>query len=256
MHPILFTINDFPIPTYGPVYLISYLASVAVGAWLISGRTGKPFWTIFEIIFQFAIAGEIGARVTFVIVEWDRFAAGQIPLKQFLFSGRVVLGGVMVGTIAAIYLFRKHRLPLAMTLDAAGVGVALGLGIGRLGCLLAGCCFGKPTDLPWGIVFTDPIAQRLNGTPLNVPLHPTQLLQMASGLLIFAVLLWLFRRKHADGQIFIAFLGLVGLLRFGIEFLRGDPRGEGLGLATSQWIGLAMAVAAAVSWVLLRPKAR
>jgi phosphatidylglycerol:prolipoprotein diacylglycerol transferase len=203
-----------------------------------------------DVAFMIAIAGEVGARLTFVIVEWDRFAAGAISVRQFVVGGRVVLGGVVVGIAFAVWLFRRYKLPVAGVLDAVLTGTALGMGIGRLGCLAAGCCFGRPTDGWWGITFTDPLAERLNGTPLGVALHPTQILQAIEGFVFFGFLLWLFHRRRFQGQIAATFLLLSGLARFWIEFLRGDPRGAAVGISTSQWIGLAMA-AAGILWLWL-----
>ena len=105
---------------------------------------------------------------------------------------------------------------------------------------MSGCCYGKPTDGWWGITFTDPAAHRISGTPLDVPLHPTQILQALDGFMVCGILVWLFYRRTFDGQVTSLFFVLAGLSRLGWEFLRGDPRGALWGLATSQWIGIAM----------------
>jgi phosphatidylglycerol:prolipoprotein diacylglycerol transferase len=249
MHPILFQVDDFPVHTYGVLYLAAFLVAIVVTAKLAT-RSGVPFGRMVDVAFMIAIAGEVGARLTFVIVEWERFAAGAISLRQFLVGGRVVLGGVVVGIAFAIWLFRRYKLPVAGVLDAVLTGTALGMGIGRLGCLAAGCCFGKPTDWWWGITFTDPLAEGLNGTPLGVALQPTQILQAIEGFVFFAFLLWLFHRRRFQGQIAATFLVLAGLSRFGMEFLRGDPRGAAVGISTSQWIGLVM-VAGGILWLWL-----
>jgi len=256
VHPVLYQNGDFVIGAYGPVYLLAFLASIGTYALLARRFTDLSFVQHFDLGFQVAIAGEIGARVAFVIVEFDRFAAGAIHLREFLLAGRVVLGGVVAGTVYAVYVFRKHRLPLGWTLDAGFTGVALGMAIGRIACLLGGCCFGRPTDLAWGITFTDPLAQRLNGTPLGVPLHPTQPLLAGVGFVLFLILLAVHLRGSYPGQASLWFLTLQGASRFGIEFLRGDPRGAGAGLATSQWIGLAMIAAGVAGFVVRRVRAR
>ena len=249
MHPILFQLREFPVHTYGVLYLLAFLSAIVVTAKLAT-RSGVPFGRMVDVAFMIAIAGEVGARLTFVIVEWERFAAGAVSFRQFLVGGRVVLGGIVVGVTFAVWLFRHFKLPVAGVLDAVLTGTALGMGIGRLGCLAAGCCFGKPTDAWWGITFTDPLAEQLNGPPLGVALHPTQILQAIEGFLFFAFLLWLFNRRRFQGQIAAAFLLLAGLSRFWIEFLRGDPRGAAVGISTSQWIGLAMA-AGGILWLWL-----
>jgi phosphatidylglycerol:prolipoprotein diacylglycerol transferase len=125
-------------------------------------------------------------------------------------------------------------------LDLVSPLLALGLFFGRIGCFFAGCCYGKETSLPWGVVFTNPNSL----ARLNVPLHPTQLYDAANGLAIFLFLIWRERRKAFDGQIFSLFLLLYSITRFFIEMLRGDPRGflfQNL-ISTSQGIGIFLAI--------------
>ena len=239
MHPFIQIGESLAIPTYGLLYMTAFLASIALMGRLGSS-IGIPFWKMVDFAFQYCIAGEVSARLVFVIVEWDAFVSGSISMHRFLVSGRVVLGGVVGGLLYGVWLFRKHRLPVLAVLDAGFAPVPIGMGIGRLGCLMSGCCYGKATDLWWGITFTNPDAQRISGTPLDVPLHPTQLLQCMDGLLVGGFLIWMFYRRRFDGQVAAMFLALSGLLRFGWETLRGDRRGAAAGLATSQWIGIGM----------------
>ena len=103
-------------------------------------------------------------------------------------------GGLIAAILVCIYQLRKHRLPLWTSGDLFAPGIALGYMVGRLGCLMAGCCYGKPTTVAWAITFTDPAANFNVGTPLNVPLHPTQLYESAAGLVILVVLLVLEKR--------------------------------------------------------------
>jgi phosphatidylglycerol:prolipoprotein diacylglycerol transferase len=135
---------------------------------------------------------------------------------------------------------RWHRLPLWRVADLISPFIALGLSFGRIGCFLAGCCYGKETSLPWGVVFKSPDSL----APLNVPLHPTQLYDVANGLAIFFLLSWMEKRKTFEGQIFWLFLFLYSVTRFLIEFLRGDPRGSLFGdlFSTSQAIGILLAI--------------
>jgi phosphatidylglycerol:prolipoprotein diacylglycerol transferase len=248
LKPILFELFGFAVPTYGVLYLTAYLASISTFAWLASRCGDHGFSRLLDIGFIVAISGEAGARLTFLIVSWDRLVAGQIDWGRFLTSGRVVLGGVVLGFTALVILLRKYRLPVGMFSDAALAGVTLGMGIGRLGCLMAGCCYGRETDAWWGITFSDPAA-RLVGTTLDTPLHPTQPLQALAAFLLFGFLLWLFFNRSFDGQVAGWFWIITGLSRFTIEFLRGDERGAAGGISTSQWIGL-FGVAAGVAWLL------
>ncbi|HUR19651.1 MAG TPA: prolipoprotein diacylglyceryl transferase family protein, partial [Vicinamibacterales bacterium] len=119
--------------------------------------------------------------------------------------------------------------------------IALGHVVGRFGCLLAGCCYGRPTDVPWAITFTDPLAAQNVGTPLGIPLHPTQMYDAGAELIILAVLLFTERKgKPFAGRTFWLYLLLYGISRFIIEFYRGDPNRDTVmaGLSTSQFVSL------------------
>jgi phosphatidylglycerol:prolipoprotein diacylglycerol transferase len=130
-------------------------------------------------------------------------------------------------------------LPAWKTLDILALGLPLGQSVGRLGCFMAGCCYGKPTDLPWGVTFTHP--ETLG--PLGVKVHPTQLYESFLALGVFAVLYRLRARKQYDGQLVVTYFLLAGLVRFAVEFFRGDPRGPALlaGMPSTQALALLMA---------------
>jgi len=132
-------------------------------------------------------------------------------------------------------------------LDIGAAAIALGQGLGRLGCFTAGCCYGRPTDLPWAVTFTDP--RCLAVEVLNTPVHPTQLYSSLFLMALTGFLVWLHPRRKFPGQGAAAYLVLYGSFRFGVEFLRSDPRGAfslmDITLATSQWISL-LAVAAGI----------
>jgi len=130
----------------------------------------------------------------------------------------------VIGAITLIVVYsRMNKAPLLAVCDVGAIMLALGHAIGRLGCFVAGCCYGKPTSLPWGVTFTNPVAERIAGTPLGIPLHPTQLYESAAEFLNFALLWWLSTRQKFTGQIFGAFFMLYGIERGTIEFFRGDP---------------------------------
>jgi phosphatidylglycerol---prolipoprotein diacylglyceryl transferase len=139
--------------------------------------------------------------------------------------------------------------------DIAVPGIALGQAIGRLGCLSAGCCYGKPTQMPWGITFTNSYAYENVGVPLNIPLHPTQIYESVGTFCLFLFLMRRFSKKHADGRILLEYVSLYAFMRFAIEFFRDDDRGfvlYGL-LSTSQLIAiLTILVSAAIYFFLAR----
>ena len=136
----------------------------------------------------------------------------------------------------------------------AAPGIALGQSIGRLGCLSAGCCFGKPTKMPWGLTFTSKYAYDNVGVPLNIPLHPTQIYESIATFALFLYLMWRLRKRHFTGQIILEYLMIYSVLRFIIEFYRDDDRGFVLHdlLSTSQFIGILTAIASLALFVYLR----
>jgi phosphatidylglycerol:prolipoprotein diacylglycerol transferase len=147
---------------------------------------------------------------------------------------------------------RWYRLPIWKLFDLVSPLLALGLFFGRIGCYFAGCCYGKETSLPRGVIFTDPTSL----ARLNVPLHPTQLYDAVNGLALFLFLLWKEKRKAFDGQIFFFFLLLYSIARFFIEMLRGDPRGflfRDL-LSTSQGIGIFLTILAVFMLFFLKKR--
>jgi phosphatidylglycerol:prolipoprotein diacylglycerol transferase len=132
-------------------------------------------------------------------------------------------------------------------------GIALGHVIGRFGCLFAGCCYGKPTGLPWGITFTDPFAAANVGTPLGVPLHPTQLYEAGAEFLILMTLLGTERKgRPFPGRTFWLYILLYAVSRFIIEFFRGDPRGAVGTFSTSQFISILLVPLSIVMLVYLK----
>jgi len=180
-------------------------------------------------------------------MSWAKFWAG----------GLTYYGGFIGASLAGMWLLKRDKFPAWKGADMAGIVVPLGLGFGRMGCLLAGCCFGARTDAAVGLSFPggSPASEaqfKLHELPRMMswshPVHPTQIYESAVSLAISAFLLIVLHpRKRYDGQVFVAFLGLYALGRFLLEFLRADDRGGLLGLSTSQLIGVAMVV---IAWII------
>ncbi len=175
------------------------------------------------------------------MVEWKRYAANPRDLVEVLRSGGVFYGGLIAATTVAIWYMRKNSLPAWRIADMGAPSIALGEAIGRWGCFAAGCCYGRPTAGPFGVTFTDPFAHDAVGTPLGVPLHPTQIYLSLNAFLIFGILQWAYRRKTFDGEVFWLYVLLYAVTRGIVEIWRGDiVRGFVVGnwLSTSQFIGL------------------
>ncbi|HET8646569.1 MAG TPA: prolipoprotein diacylglyceryl transferase, partial [Vicinamibacteria bacterium] len=200
-------------------------------------------------------AGLIGAKLGLLVVEWGYYSKNWRELFSLLQSGGVFYAGLIAAFPVAWWYSRKNALPGWKAADALAPAVVLGQSIGRLGCFAAGCCFGRPASVPWAVTFRDPYATRAVGTPLDIPLHPTQLYESLSVTLLFLGLLWLARRKRFHGQVALVYLFAYAALRFAIEFYRGDAsRGTVLGgwVSTSQFIAILVALAAAVMYPYLR----
>lgn len=254
MHPILFSAGPITIYSYGVLLAAAYLT----GLWMAVRRAravGYDGNRIMDLGIWVIIAALVGAKLLLFIVDFNHFTSSWDEFTTLLRSGGVFYGGLIAAIVVCIYQLRKHRLPLWTSGDLFAPGIALGYMVGRLGCLAAGCCYGKPTDVAWAITFTDPAASLNVGTPLNIALHPTQLYESGAGLIIFLVLLWLEKRPGSfPGRTFWSFAFLYSVLRFIIEFYRGDDRGLVFDmLSTSQFISVVLGpVSLIMLWYLSR----
>jgi phosphatidylglycerol:prolipoprotein diacylglycerol transferase len=205
-------------------------------------RWGLDANRVLDLGIYIIIAALVGAKLLLLIVDRDQFLKNPMELFALARSGGVFYGGLILAVSVAFWYIARHRMPFWTTCDVFAPGIALGHVTGRLGCLAAGCCFGRPTDLPWGITFTNPLAASLVGTPLNMRLHPTQLYEAGAELLILVLLLTTEKRGRVfAGRTFWAYMLLYAISRYIIEFYRGDPRGTLFGMSTSQVISLVLA---------------
>ena len=207
---------------------------------------GLPEQKVLDLSLYVLASAILGAKLLLVAVEWRRYLSHPGDLIEVLRSGGVFYGGLICATAVGIWYLRRSRLPAWKVADMAAPSIALGEAIGRWGCFFAGCCYGKPTDGPFHVTFTDPFAHEAVGTPLNVPLHPTQIYLSANAFLIFLILQWAYRRRTFDGEVFWLYVLLYSITRGIIEIWRGDlVRGfviPGV-LSTSQFIGVLTALA-------------
>jgi phosphatidylglycerol---prolipoprotein diacylglyceryl transferase len=254
--PQLFHYGRFFLPTYG--LLVS--TGVLLGLWVSVrnseriGIDGDKAWNFGILV---VLSGILGAKILYVInglIDHD-LRVSDIFTISTLQAGGVFSGGLIAAFVAAVWYVRKNHMPPLGTCDAFAPGLALGHSIGRIGCFAAGCCYGKETHHWWGVVFRNPLAREITGTPLNVPLEPTQLMESAVELANFIFLMWLLKRRKFDGQIFGAFLFIYGVARFFIEFLRGDlDRGMLFhgAISVTQLIAIGMVLGGGLIW-WLRP---
>ena len=240
MYPELFSLGPVTIYSYGVLLAASYL----LGLWLAMRRAkrwGLDAHRVLDLGIYIIIAALIGAKLLLLIVDFDQFNNSPADLLTLVRSGGVFYGGLILAVAVAFWYIARHRLPFWTTCDVFAPGIALGHVTGRLGCLAAGCCYGTPTDVPWAITFTNPLAAANVGTPLGIPLHPTQIYEAGAELIILVLLLTTERRGRTfAGRTFWAYMFLYALSRFIVEIYRGDPRGEMFGFSTSQVISLVL----------------
>ena len=179
---------------------------------------------IADVTFWLMAGAILGARVVYVTTYWKQEFANQ-PFKEVFMiqhGGLVYYGGLIGAILAGVIYIRRQKMPFWKTADVFAPSIALGSVFGRVGCLLNGCCYGRACDLTWAITFTNPDANKYSGTPLGIPLHPTEIYDALLNLVLYCFLAWLFRRKRFDGQIFATYLILYAVFRSVVEYFRGD----------------------------------
>jgi phosphatidylglycerol:prolipoprotein diacylglycerol transferase len=242
LHPTLIDLGPLRLPTYG-VLLVSALILALYCIVRQGRREGLDSGRLLDFSTWLIVVGMVGAKVLMILTDWRYFwrYPGELLSWATLRAGGVFYGALIASAVFGLWYTRVHRLPVGKVFDVYAPAIALGLGIGRLGCFAAGCDYGKPTTSFLGVVFTDSLSHELAGTPLGIPLHPTQIYEALATFLIFGILVWRYRHRTYDGQIFLLYLVLYAVARFFIEFLRGDEdRGFVFNhlLSTSQVIAL------------------
>ncbi|MEQ9466778.1 MAG: prolipoprotein diacylglyceryl transferase [Ekhidna sp.] len=252
MHPELFSIGDFTIHTYGFMIMIG----ATLGFFYLTYSAKKDLNIEREKIQTLAIliiiAAFVGGKLFFYFEDPSYYLSSWASMKKNFRTGFVFYGSLLFAVPLTIWYFRKEKWPLWPMMDRLAITICIIHGIGRLGCFFAGCCYGVPTDMPWGVTFTNPISQ---AEPLNTALHPTQLYSAGMILSILIILMMLKRHHRFEGQLFFVYIILYAFGRGIIEFFRGDEeRGyiiDGV-LSHSQFISLI--VIAVTVWMYLRFK--
>ena len=283
----LFSLLGQSFPSYFVLLMTGFILATVMGA-LWAKRVGQDPDVVVDLGLAMLIAGVAGARILHVLVDgyfwdyvnlcidpasvdirvtpaecasssyagvWDA-AKGVCHPKEtdcfawakFWAGGLTYYGGFIGASVAAWYLLKRDRFPFWKAADMAGLVIPVGLGFGRMGCLLAGCCFGLPATHAGALRFPgdSPASEWQNKQGLleskfmsSLPVHPTQILESAASFAIAAVcLLWIHGKKRYDGHVFAAFVLLYAIARFVLEFWRSDDRGGLFGLSTSQLFGV------------------
>jgi phosphatidylglycerol:prolipoprotein diacylglycerol transferase len=251
MYPRLLELGPMTVYTYGVLLAAAYLLGLKLAMVRAQARN-LDHTRVLDLGIYIIISALLGAKLLLLITDWRTFTSSPGELLTLLRSGGVFYGGLIVAVAVSLWYIRRVGLPLWTTCDVFAPGIALGHVIGRLGCLFAGCCYGKPTDLPWGITFTNLFAHENVGTPLNQPLHPTQLYEAGAEALILVILLATESRgRRFAGRTFWLYMLLYAISRFIVEIFRGDPRGNVGIFSTSQFISVLLAPIAIAMLVYL-----
>ena len=254
MHPILFDLGPATIYTYGVLLAAAYLLGLKL-AMVRASHRGLDQTRVLDLGIYIIISALVGAKLLLLVTDFQAFRADPRELLTLARSGGVFYGGLILALVVALWYIAQAGLPLWTTCDVFAPGIALGHVVGRFGCLFAGCCYGRPVAQPhwWTVTFRDPFAAVNVGTPLNVPLYPTQLFEAAAELLILLVLLTTEKKgRPYPGRTFWLYMLLYAISRFVIEFYRGDERGTVGVFSTSQFISILLAPVAIAMLVYLR----
>lgn len=267
MHPVLFSTTFFglfkepwSLHVYGLLIAAGFLLAMQLAA-RQAGREGEDPDRLIDLAFYLLLAGLIGSRIVFIFTKLDQYIANPLEIVMFWRGGLVFYGGFIGAALYLIYYARRYQLDYFKLVDIMIPYVAMAHAFGRLGCLAAGCCFGKTTEMPWGIVFPNgSMAQQqqqsqglvqLGDTALAV--HPTQLYEAGFELCLFWLLLSIRPFKRFHGQLFLVWLSIYPIGRSIIELFRGDKeRGIYGFMSTSQYISAAVVIAAISVYIYLR----
>jgi phosphatidylglycerol:prolipoprotein diacylglycerol transferase len=254
MHPMLLQIGFLKLHTYGLMIVIGFLC----GLYLIyneAKRQGLNGDRVVDLSFLGLGFGLLGGRIVYILTRLDYFSQHPIEIFYFWEGGLVFYGGFLGGAFAFWFFSKKYNLPTLKVMDMATPSLAIAHFFGRLGCFSAGCCYGRPAskDLPWAVVFRDPLSL----APPGIPLHPTQLYDALNALIIFSVLMFMRRREKFVGQLFVIYMLMYSIGRSIVEVFRGDTiRGFIIEpyLSTSQFLSVFVFILGIVLWVIWKKK--
>lgn len=251
MLPDLFSIGPLTIHTYGLLVALGFAAAFALTLRL-SSAYGFGFQQVMDMGFIGIVAGVAGSRLLFVLINPSHFFAHPLEIFKIWEGGLVFSGGLVAVAGAMLFYSRRHGISFLRIGDLWTPGVALGQSLGRIGCFMAGCCYGKPLAAPWGVIFTDPGSL----APLDISLHPTQLYSALIGLLIAAVLLVLHKQKSFEGRILLWFLILHSTGSLLVERFRADHRGAipGTEMNVTQLIAMILLIGSVAALMALTSK--
>ncbi len=256
MHPDLFEIpflGGLTVHTYGVLLAVGFLAGATFCVHQ-ARRYGENPQRLLDLSFYILISAILGSRLYYVLIEWDYYARYPLQILNFTRGGLVFYGGAIGAILTSIFFMRRWKMPVWRTCDLMAPAVPLGIVFGRRGCFAAGCCYGRPTEVAWAVVFNNPDTIAIRG----IPIHPTQIYASLDGLVLFVALVLFQRYKRFHGQVFSAFLIGYAFLRYAIEEpFRGGERGAAVeGFSVSVATGVPVLLAGVGLMLFLGYRAR
>lgn len=245
MHPVLFRLGPVEIRFYGLMYVVAIL----VASWLIKKEVKRKGVALIDdevmnLIIWTVVGGVIGARLYYVVFNLDYYLSNPSEIPAVWHGGLAIHGG-MIGGVSAAWVFLKRKsVAFWRMADSVAPALILGQAFGRFGNFMNGDAHGRPTDMPWGIVFPP---ESIAGSEFpGIPLHPTMLYELFINLSIF-LFLWLYLKEkdHKDGFIFASYIALYSVGRFVVEHFRADSLMAGT-LRAAQMVSLSIAVVALI----------
>ncbi|MFH1825955.1 MAG: prolipoprotein diacylglyceryl transferase [bacterium] len=252
MQPILISFGPLVIHSYGLMIAIAFLVGIIM-AIHYAKKVGWPADLILDLAIWSIIGAIVGARLMYVVGQWSYYRGNLLDIFMVQKGGLAFLGGFLISLLLVTILGRRKKISLLRLFDVCAPSVSIGYAIARVGCFLNGCCFGKPTDFIFGLKF--PFGSVAYSHFPHEAVHPTQLYALVFMLFVFLFIIYLWRRRKYDGQIFYTWLVLYGTYRFLVEFLRYCPPNlYVLGLNPGQWIALGLFVVGAIGLFKNRQK--
>jgi len=240
LFPILFRLGPLRIYSYGVFVILGFVIGTVVVLYRGKGeRVSVSFERLVDLFFYCILSALVGARGLYVLTHLDFYLNKPLAIFNLSEGGLVFYGGLLLAIGVSFIYMKRHRLPIWRIADLVAPSISLGMAFGKVGCFMAGCCYGKETSLPWAVIFRDPNSL----ARLHTPLHPVQLYESILHLAFTFFLIKKSKKKAFEGEVFWLFLFLYSAARFLTEMVRGDPRGFFFYplLSISQGIGLFLA---------------
>ena len=251
MHPILFSLGPLTVYTYGFCIMLGVIAAYLYGAWLGKTRSGIGKDDLADIAFWGIIIGFLAARALYIIVEFPSFLADPMPYLLTT-SGFVFLGGLIGAAATAYVVCRKRGIDVAACFDLLACAIPLAHAFGRIGCFFYGCCFGAVHEHGGFLCFRFPEGSPAGMAGQGQPVFAAQLVESSALFALWGLLWTLHKRIRVPGMMACVYAAGYGMLRFALEFLRGDvARGHVGALSTSQWISGMMVVTALIAGTVM-----